>query len=207
MDLVKAKLLDGPNTLGNDRSGSLACLLCALRARVQHGRNSRGRSPHTGGEAHAAVPRSDCRKGYISHPCRVRSRSWPRPRTNFMKGTQSNPGAPLGKSFQTSIAWIVGAVGSSLQLFSSCEHATPPVMRRPAERWVPVDVFMEELLPPAMYSIFEKSFPTHYCDGEKKEFVPTFKDYGIWFNHVIKVEKRKACSLPTTSGNISRVGR
>jgi hypothetical protein len=62
-------------------------------------------------------------------------------------------------------------------------------------RWVPVDVFMEELLPPAEYDILKESFPTFYRDGQKDKFAATFKDYGIWFNHVIKVEKDNMFSV------------
>jgi hypothetical protein len=53
---------------------------------------------------------------------------------------------------------------------------------------------MEELLPPAKYDVLKKSFPTSYRDGEKLKFAATFKDYGIWFNHLIKVEKDKMFS-------------
>jgi hypothetical protein len=52
---------------------------------------------------------------------------------------------------------------------------------------------MEELLPQAEYGDLKKSFPT-YRGGEKLEFASTFKDYGIWFNHLIKVEKAKMFS-------------
>ena len=48
---------------------------------------------------------------------------------------------------------------------------------------------MKELLPPAEYDILEESFPTFYRKRQKKKFTATFKDYGVWFNHVIKVEQ------------------
>jgi hypothetical protein len=53
---------------------------------------------------------------------------------------------------------------------------------------------MEELLPPAEYDILKKSFPTFYRKEDEKKFAVIFKDYGIWFNHVIKVEKEKMFS-------------
>jgi hypothetical protein len=61
-------------------------------------------------------------------------------------------------------------------------------------RWVTVGVFMQELLPPAEYDILKESFPSFYRDGEKDKFAAIFKDYGIWFNHVIKVEKNDMIS-------------
>jgi hypothetical protein len=49
---------------------------------------------------------------------------------------------------------------------------------------------MEELLPQVPYGILEESFPTFYREKEYKTFAATFKGYGIWVNHVIKVEDK-----------------
>ena len=53
---------------------------------------------------------------------------------------------------------------------------------------------MKELLPQTKYEILKESFPTFYRGGHKLEIATAFKDYGIWFNHVIKVEKKKMFS-------------
>lgn len=63
-----------------------------------------------------------------------------------------------------------------------------------AQRWVPVDVFMQELLPQTAYESFKDSFPTLFRENEKKTFAATFKDYGVWFNHVIRVENNQMIS-------------
>ena len=53
---------------------------------------------------------------------------------------------------------------------------------------------MKELLPQIKYQILSESFPTFHRGGQKQEIATTFKDYGIWFNHLIKVEKNKMFS-------------
>jgi len=53
---------------------------------------------------------------------------------------------------------------------------------------------MEKLLPRDPYGILKKSFPTFYRQKENEIFTVTFKDYDIWFNHVIRVEKDKMFS-------------
>jgi hypothetical protein len=53
---------------------------------------------------------------------------------------------------------------------------------------------MKELLPDKKYDVLMKSIPNSYREGEQVDFAATFKDYGIWFNHVIKVQKEKMYS-------------
>jgi hypothetical protein len=66
-------------------------------------------------------------------------------------------------------------------------------------RWVSVIEFMEALLPASKYAVLRESVPTTLptssttsgCDT----FEGIFKDYGLWFNHVIKIERRELISV------------
>ncbi|KAK2463837.1 hypothetical protein APHAL10511_004142 [Amanita phalloides] len=55
-------------------------------------------------------------------------------------------------------------------------------------RWIAVSDFMEALLPTAAHDELQQSLPRIWRDGENKSFYETFEDYGMWFNHIIKVE-------------------
>jgi hypothetical protein len=69
--------------------------------------------------------------------------------------------------------------------------------RRPAsdnQRWVSVSAFMKALLPPTEYDTLLKCRPTFWRTREDKPFDETFQDYGMWFNHVIKIEDTKMIS-------------
>jgi hypothetical protein len=55
-------------------------------------------------------------------------------------------------------------------------------------RWVSVAEFMRALLPQSAYDILRTSKPTFWRKGQNIRFDKTFKDYCLWFNHVIKVE-------------------
>jgi len=55
-------------------------------------------------------------------------------------------------------------------------------------RWVSVHNFMEALLPSYAFEELHKSMPTFWCANQKKTFSRTFEKYGMWFNHIIKVE-------------------
>ena len=55
-------------------------------------------------------------------------------------------------------------------------------------RWVSVAEFMKALLPTSKHDELLKCQPTFWREGEDKRFEETFKDYGMWFNHVIKIE-------------------
>jgi hypothetical protein len=55
-------------------------------------------------------------------------------------------------------------------------------------RWVPVGDFMQALLPPSAFETLQSSLPTFWREGEQKPFGEMFRDYAMWFNHIIKVE-------------------
>ena len=63
------------------------------------------------------------------------------------------------------------------------------------ESWVSVISFMEALLPTLEYDTLLQSGPTFWRENEEKSFKETFKDYGMWFNHVIKIEDNKMISV------------
>lgn len=58
-------------------------------------------------------------------------------------------------------------------------------------RLMSVSDFMEALLPAPHFNDLQNSTPTHWRKGENSKFRDIFRDYGMWFNHVIKVEKGK----------------
>ncbi|KAI9455049.1 hypothetical protein F5148DRAFT_401100 [Russula earlei] len=63
-------------------------------------------------------------------------------------------------------------------------------------RWVTVVDFMKALLPESNYEALLRSLPTSWPDtyNEQMTFKGIFKDYGLWFNHVIKVESKQMIS-------------
>ena len=110
-----------------------------------------------------------------------------------MKGTQSNPVHHLAHHSDLNCVdrGRRGELVAALLIMRACDAARAVSSGR---RWVPVDVFMEELLPPAKYDELKESLPIFYRKGQNNNFAATFKDYGIWFNHVIKVEKKNMFS-------------
>ena len=55
-------------------------------------------------------------------------------------------------------------------------------------RLVSVSDFMEALLPRSRFQTLRTSMPRYWREGQRAEFQDIFKDYGMWFSHVIKVE-------------------
>ena len=111
----------------------------------------------------------------------------------LMKGTQSNPVPHLANRLDLNCMdrGHRGELGVALLIMQACDAARVASSGR---RWAPVDAFMEELLQLAEYDIL-------------KEFFPTFKDHGIWFNYLIKVEKEKVSILPHQSVTRKRLSR
>jgi hypothetical protein len=64
-------------------------------------------------------------------------------------------------------------------------------------RWVSVSNFMEALLPPSAYNTLLQSAPTSWPENydNNATFKTIFKGYGMWFNHVIKIEKPEMISI------------
>jgi len=59
------------------------------------------------------------------------------------------------------------------------------------QRAVSVADFMEALLPQSSYEELQISRPTLWRAGEDRPFDETFKEYSMWFNHVIRIEDSK----------------
>ena len=57
-----------------------------------------------------------------------------------------------------------------------------------------VSEFIEALRPSTHYEKLKTSTPTLWLDEENKTFSETFKGYGMWFNHVIRVDSCKMLS-------------
>ncbi|KAH9953569.1 hypothetical protein BC827DRAFT_1379867 [Russula dissimulans] len=57
------------------------------------------------------------------------------------------------------------------------------------KRSISVSDFMKALLPEAHFQTFQASYPVYWREGQHKPFHDIFRDYSMWFNHVIKVEK------------------
>ena len=192
MDFAKAKLLDGPpSTLAKSRSGSLACLSVRFALELD---GTAGDVARTQVERHmrlclaASAGRDTLVTLAGSEPLLAEAAY------ELMEGTQSNPVHHLAHHSDLNCVdrGRRGELVAALLIMRACDAARAASSGR---RWVPVDVFMEELLPPAEYDIFKESFPTSYREHQKKKFVATFEDYGIWFNHVIKVEKDNMFSV------------
>lgn len=58
-------------------------------------------------------------------------------------------------------------------------------------RSMSVSDFMAALLPKDHFEKLESSEPTFWCKNDDSTFRDIFRDYGMWFNHVIKIEKGK----------------
>src|SRR6266852_1526343 len=68
--------------------------------------------------------------------------------------------------------------------------------REAERRWVSVANFMEALLPPKKYNTLLQSAPTSWPkDRDYETFEAIFKNYGMWFNHVIKIENKEMISI------------
>jgi hypothetical protein len=193
MDFAKAKLLDGPLTLDKNRSGSLACL--SVRFALDFNMDgTAGDVARTQVERHmrlclAATAGRDTLVTVAGSEPLLAEAAY-----ELMEGTQSNPVRHLANHSDLNCVnrGTRGELVAALLIMRACDAARAASSGR---RWVPVDVFMEELLPPAKYDKLKESFPIFYRDGQKVKFSATFKDYGIWFNHVIKVEKGKMFSV------------
>lgn len=191
MDLAKSKLLDsdGPHTLVDNRLGTLACLSVRFAlefmdasdiARTQVERHMRLCLKATAGRDFLVTLAG-------SEPLLAEAAY------ELMEGTRSNPVNLLANHSDLNCVdrGRRGELVAALIIMQACDAARAASQ---GQRWVCVDAFMQELLSQGKYTILKGSFPTLYRENEKKKFTATFKDHGIWFNHVIKVEKENMLS-------------
>jgi len=187
MDLVKAKLLDGPDTLRDDRPGSLTCL--SVRFALEFTMDGTASDIiRTQVERHmrlclAATAGSDTLVTLAGSEPLLAEAAY-----ELIKKTRSSPVHHLAKHSDLNCVdrGRRGELVAALLIMRACDAARASS----GPKWVPVDIFMEELLPRVPYGILEESFPTFHREKEYKTFAATFKGYGIWFNHVIKVENK-----------------
>jgi hypothetical protein len=76
-----------------------------------------------------------------------------------------------------------GELVAALIIMQACDMAQS--MER--TRWVSVSTFMEALLPETKYKALECKKMTTWHTGEDKTFAKMFKNYTMWFNHVIRI--------------------
>jgi hypothetical protein len=193
MDFAKGKLLDGPNELfKDDRSGSLACL--SVRFALEFvADGTAGDVVCTQVERHMrlCLAATAGREKFVtlagSEPLLAEAAY------ELMKNIESNPVHHLAHHSDLNCVdrGRRGELVAALLLMKACDEARA---ESPDTRWVSVDDFMKELLPPSAYQVLQESLPIFWRNEEKRTFVESFRGYGIWFNHVIKVEKRNMFS-------------
>jgi hypothetical protein len=192
MDFAKQKLLDGPTDLfKDDRPGTLACLSVRFAlefdmdgtardvACAQVERHMRLCVATTGFERLVTVAGSEPLLAEAAY--------------ELMKGTQTNAVRHLvGHSDLHCVdRGRRGELVAALLIMHACDVA------RFKRRWVSVANLMKALLPPAEYETLRKSRPTFWRTEDEggQSFEDTFQNYGMWFNHVIKIEDSKMISV------------
>lgn len=141
---------------------------------------------------------SDCRRGEICHRRRVQRVRTPSGRAYCTyEHTMAN---------HSDLNYVDrgqrGELVKALLTMQACDAAGATSRNR----WVSVDSFMKELLPPSQYDSLHGSYPGFWYVDEKASFNEAFLNYGIWFDHTIKVKKGKY-SQPSASGSLSCTGR
>jgi hypothetical protein len=196
VNLAKAKLLNNSKLLDGDaleknRPGSLACL--SVRFALEFNMDgTAGDVARTQVERHmrlclAATAGRDALVTIAGSEPLLAEAAY-----ELMEGTQSNPVRHLANHSDLNCVdrGRRGELVAALLIMRACDAARAVShAASPGQRWVTVDAFMKELLPPAKYATLKESFPTFYRDKQNETFAATFEDHGIWFNHVIKVEK------------------
>jgi hypothetical protein len=158
-EFVKTKLLDGPATLDlmKDRSGSLACLSVRfalefnmdgtagdiVRTQVErHMRLCLAATVTAGRDTLATLAGSEPLLAEAAY--------------ELMKATQSNPVRHLANHSDLNCVdrGRRGELVATLLIMRACDAARAA---SPGHRWVPVDTFMQELLPQDKYNAFKDS--------------------------------------------------
>ena len=192
-EFAKQKLLDGrPELKAGDSPGSLACL--AVRFALEFNADSISRQVAcTQVERHMRLCLA-ATTGFErlitlagSEPLLAEAAS------QLMHNSGANPVRHLannsdlhcvdrGRRGELVAALII------MQARDAAVAAQPPTQRR---RWVSVGDFMQALLPKGRYVDLQGSRPTSWRAGEDKPCAETFRDYAMWFNHIIRIEKDK----------------
>jgi hypothetical protein len=193
MDFAKGKLLDGPTVLlKNNSSGFLACLSVrfALEFNMMDGTASDIACTQVERHMRLCLAATAGRERFVtlagSEPLLAEAAY------EIMNNTRSSPVRHLAHHSDLNCVdrGRRGELVAALLIMRAMDVARVAS----DHRWVSVDDFMKELLPPSKYPVLHGSLPTFWRDGQRGTFMETFRGYGIWFNHVIKVEKKKMFS-------------
>ncbi|KAF8311127.1 uncharacterized protein EI90DRAFT_3098004 [Cantharellus anzutake] len=197
LDSARQKLLNGPNELRDDNSaGALACLSVRLALEfntdvsahavscVQVERHMRLCLSATAGfEELITIPGSEPLLAEAAY--------------ELMRDTHRNAVHHLANHSDLNCIdrGRRGELIATLLIMQTYDAAREISGRR----WVSVANFMEALLPTWNYEMLLQSSPTSWLvkDGPKNRdntFQAIFKDYGMWFNHVIKIETQEMIS-------------
>jgi hypothetical protein len=195
MDFAKNKLLDGPNELRPENvSGSLACLSIRFAlefnldgtacdvARTQVERHMRLCIAATTGFGKMITISG-------SEPLLAEAAY------ELMKGTGTSAVCHLANHANLNCIHRGhrGELVAALLVMQAYDAARESSRRR----WVSVVDFMEALLPVSVFETLLESVPTS-CpmdDDNNMIFEARFEDYGMWFNHVIKIEDKELISI------------
>jgi hypothetical protein len=195
MDYAKQKLLNGPGELRPDNwAGSLACL--SIRFALEFNTDEIARNvtfaqverhlrlciaATVGLEKLITIPGSEPLLAEAAY--------------ELMKGTRTSAVCYLaGHSDLNCIdRGRRGELVAALLIMQSYDAARAISGRR----WVSVVNFMDALLPPSKFNDLLLSSPTSWPmdHGDARTFETIFKDYGMWFNHVIKIERKEMISI------------
>src|SRR6266849_3423851 len=195
MDFAKNKLLDGPNELRpNNVAGALACL--SIRFALEFNLDGTARdviraqverhmrlciAATTGFEKMITISGSEPLLAEAAY--------------QLMKGTGTNAVCHLANHSNLNCidrGWR-GELVAVLLIMQAYDAARESSRRR----WVSVVDFMEALLPPSAYNTLLQSAPTScpMSHDDNTPFEARFKGYGMWFNHIIKIEEKDMISI------------
>ncbi|KAF8333428.1 uncharacterized protein EI90DRAFT_3051997, partial [Cantharellus anzutake] len=197
MDYAKQKLLNGPSELRDNPAGALACL--SIRFALEFNMDALARDviyaqverhmrlcigATAGFESMITIPGSEPLLAEAAY--------------ELLKGTGRNAVRHLANHSDLDCLsrGLRGELVAILLIMQTYDAARE-ISRR---RWVSVFNFMEALLPTLHYETLLQSEPTSWPmgDGTTKHdntFKALFKDYGMWFNHVIKIESQAMISV------------
>ena len=194
MDFAKQKLLDGPTELADgNRPGSLACL--SVRFALEFNMDGTARDV-----AYAQVERH-------MRLCVAATTGFEKLVT--LAGSEpllAEAAYDLINKTQTNAVWHLahhsdlncidrgrrGELVAALIVMHARDAARGASLIN--KRWITVADFMKALLPPSDYEKLRVSRPTFWREEDDKPFEEIFQDYGMWFNHVIKIEDTKMIS-------------
>jgi len=195
MDFAKQKLLCGPVKLEEqNRAGSLACLSTRFALEfnmdgtardVSHAQVERHMrlciAATAGFEKIITIPGSEPLLAEAAY--------------ELMKGTGRNAVCHL--AMHSDLNCIDRGRRGELVAALLIMQAYDAAREVNGRRWVSVVDFMKALLPPEKYNTLLQSVPTSWPMNHpgEKTFEAIFKDHGMWFNHIIKIEEKEMISI------------